>query len=329
MRGVAREYGLSTGAAFTDRGLPTGDERPAGGGFAVEIDDAAPIDGVPGCRPVRRADRPWRAGRRPVAVVDAAAAAAGGHAADQPGRRRDQLRDARPRPAAARLRPGAAGRADRRPARDARGEDPDPRRRRARARPRGPAHHRQPGRCARLAPHRPRGGHGRRGHRGRAAATTDLLIEAAHFDPITVARTARRHKLPSEAAKRFERGVDPAAAAGRGRAGGRAAGRARRRRRGRAHRRRPAGARAAVRPRAGPARPARRRAVHGRRGARDAGLDRVRRQPTPRRAPCACRHRPGGPTSLVRRRPGRGGRPPARVRRDPVDRARRRLRARA
>ena len=28
-------------------------------------------------------------------------------------------------------------------------------------------------------------------------ATTDLLIEAAHFDPITVARTARRHKLPS------------------------------------------------------------------------------------------------------------------------------------
>ena len=39
--------------------------------------------------------------------------------------------------------------------------------------------------------------------------TSDLLIEAAHFDPITVARTARRHKLPSEAAKRFERGADP------------------------------------------------------------------------------------------------------------------------
>lgn len=43
-------------------------------------------------------------------------------------------------------------------------------------------------------------------------ATTDVLIEAAHFDPATVARTARRHKLPSEAAKRFERGVDPALA---------------------------------------------------------------------------------------------------------------------
>ncbi|MBN2176239.1 MAG: phenylalanine--tRNA ligase subunit beta [Demequinaceae bacterium] len=39
--------------------------------------------------------------------------------------------------------------------------------------------------------------------------TTDLLIEGAHFDPVTVARTARRHKLPSESSKRFERGVDP------------------------------------------------------------------------------------------------------------------------
>ncbi|OKL53498.1 phenylalanine--tRNA ligase subunit beta [Bowdeniella nasicola] len=39
--------------------------------------------------------------------------------------------------------------------------------------------------------------------------TTDLLIEAAHFDQVSVARTARRHKIPSEAAKRFERGVDP------------------------------------------------------------------------------------------------------------------------
>lgn len=40
------------------------------------------------------------------------------------------------------------------------------------------------------------------------AATTDVLIEAAHFDAITVARTARRHKLSTEASKRFERGVD-------------------------------------------------------------------------------------------------------------------------
>ncbi len=41
------------------------------------------------------------------------------------------------------------------------------------------------------------------------AATTRVLVEAAVFDPVSVARTVRRHKLPSEAAKRFERGVDP------------------------------------------------------------------------------------------------------------------------
>jgi phenylalanyl-tRNA synthetase beta chain len=45
------------------------------------------------------------------------------------------------------------------------------------------------------------------------SSTTDVLVEAANFDPVSIARTARRHKLPSEAAKRFERGVDPAVAA--------------------------------------------------------------------------------------------------------------------
>ncbi|MDY0913048.1 phenylalanine--tRNA ligase subunit beta [Rathayibacter festucae] len=39
--------------------------------------------------------------------------------------------------------------------------------------------------------------------------TADVLIEAANFDPVSIARTARRHKLPSEASRRFERGVDP------------------------------------------------------------------------------------------------------------------------
>ena len=42
-----------------------------------------------------------------------------------------------------------------------------------------------------------------------ADTTTDVLIEAAHFDAVSIARTARRHRLPSEASKRFERGVDP------------------------------------------------------------------------------------------------------------------------
>lgn len=40
--------------------------------------------------------------------------------------------------------------------------------------------------------------------------TTDVFFEAANWDPITVARTSRRHKLSSEASRRFERGVDPA-----------------------------------------------------------------------------------------------------------------------
>ncbi|GAA4164233.1 phenylalanine--tRNA ligase subunit beta [Gryllotalpicola daejeonensis] len=42
--------------------------------------------------------------------------------------------------------------------------------------------------------------------------TTRVLVEAANFDPVSIARTARRHKLPSEASRRFERGVDPAVA---------------------------------------------------------------------------------------------------------------------
>ncbi|OFE17441.1 phenylalanine--tRNA ligase subunit beta [Humibacillus sp. DSM 29435] len=40
-------------------------------------------------------------------------------------------------------------------------------------------------------------------------ATSDVLVEAAHFDPTTVARSSRRHRLVTEASKRFERGVDP------------------------------------------------------------------------------------------------------------------------
>ncbi|MFE9254967.1 phenylalanine--tRNA ligase subunit beta [Streptomyces sp. NPDC006879] len=48
---------------------------------------------------------------------------------------------------------------------------------------------------------------------GQVQGTTEVVIEAAHFDPIAISRSARRHKLSSEASKRFERGVDPQAAA--------------------------------------------------------------------------------------------------------------------
>ena len=43
-------------------------------------------------------------------------------------------------------------------------------------------------------------------------STSEIVLESAHFDPVSVAYTARRHRLPSEASRRFERGVDPALA---------------------------------------------------------------------------------------------------------------------
>ena len=41
-------------------------------------------------------------------------------------------------------------------------------------------------------------------------STIDVVIEAAAFAPAVVGRASRRHRLPSEASRRFERGVDPA-----------------------------------------------------------------------------------------------------------------------
>lgn len=41
------------------------------------------------------------------------------------------------------------------------------------------------------------------------SGTSSILVEAAHFDAVSVARSSRRHKLSTEASRRFERGVDP------------------------------------------------------------------------------------------------------------------------
>ena len=41
-------------------------------------------------------------------------------------------------------------------------------------------------------------------------STTDILVEAATFDPVSVRNTARRHRTPSDSSYRFERGVHPA-----------------------------------------------------------------------------------------------------------------------
>ena len=44
------------------------------------------------------------------------------------------------------------------------------------------------------------------------AGTTEIVLESAHFDATSIAYTSRRHRLVSEASRRFERGVDDALA---------------------------------------------------------------------------------------------------------------------
>ncbi|MCM0639221.1 phenylalanine--tRNA ligase subunit beta [Cellulomonas wangsupingiae] len=207
MRGVAREYAHATGARFTDPGLATGDverERPAG--FAVEMDDEG-VDGVAGCdrfvaqvvRGVRASgpspawmqQRLTQAGMRPISlavdVTNYVMLDLGQpmHAYDlgtltapvvvrraRAGERATTLDDVeRTLDPQDLLITDSTG-----------------------------------GRAARVL--------GVAGVMGGAdsevgEATTDLLLEAAHFDPVTVARSSRRHRLTSEASKRFERGVDP------------------------------------------------------------------------------------------------------------------------
>ncbi|MDO8107462.1 phenylalanine--tRNA ligase subunit beta [Isoptericola sp. b441] len=208
MRGVAREYSHSTGAPFRDPALATaGDLTPASGGFPVELADDAPIHGTPGCdrfvaQVVRGVDptRPspgWmqrrltQAGMRPISlavdVTNYVMLDLG-----QPLHAYDLTSLAAPivvRRAAAGEQLTTLDDVTRRldPEDLLITDSPD-------------------GTGSRIL--------GLAGVMGGAetevsAATTDLLIEGAHFDPITVARTSRRHKLPSEAAKRFERGVDP------------------------------------------------------------------------------------------------------------------------
>ena len=42
-----------------------------------------------------------------------------------------------------------------------------------------------------------------------SGSTTSILVEAAHWDAVSMYRTGRRHKITSEAGRRNERGVDP------------------------------------------------------------------------------------------------------------------------
>ena len=205
LRGIAREYALSTGVAFRDPADPAAVAVPE----ANDMPSTSPTVrlGPPGLRPLHRAGGAWRQRPRGDAVVDAEAAHPGRDASHLARCRHHQLRDDAARPAAARLRPrhlsGSIGV------------------RRARA---GETLTTLDDVERTLDPEdlliidgsdTPLAVAGVMGGASSEVtdATTNVLIEAAHFDPTTVARSSRRHRLTTEASKRFERGVDPAVTA--------------------------------------------------------------------------------------------------------------------
>ena len=217
MRGVAREYHHSTGAAFTDRGLPesrqnfldpgeTADSIPSGteNGFAVEVRDGSPIHGNVGCD---------RFVTRIVRGIDPKA--------ESPKWLRDRLTAAGMRPIS--LAVDATNYVMLDLGQPLHAYDLDKMRgpivvRRARA---GERHTTLDDVERTLDPEdllitddgaeRVLGIAGVMGGADTEIAdeTVNVLIEAAHFDPVSIARSARRHKLASEASKRFERGADP------------------------------------------------------------------------------------------------------------------------
>ena len=217
MRGVAREYHHSTGAAFTDRGLPESrqnfldpaekaDSIPSGteNGFAVEVRDESPIHGNVGCdrfvtrivrgidpkaeSPKWLRDRLTAAGMRPISLaVDATNYVMLDlgqplHAYDL-----DKMRG----PIVVRR----AQEGERHTTLDDVERTLDP----------------EDLLITDDAAERVLGIAGVMGGADTEITdeTVNVLIEAAHFDPVSIARSARRHKLASEASKRFERGADP------------------------------------------------------------------------------------------------------------------------
>lgn len=205
LRGVAREYSHATGARFTDPVAALAQRAPEGGadGFAVRLEDDAPLRGQLGCRryvarivhgvdpgaatPAWMATRLSEAGMRPISlIVDVSNYVM--LALGQPTHTFDLGTLTGPI-VVRRAQQGETLRTLDGQQRSLFGEDlliTD-----------------GSGKAIGIA-----------GVMGGATTeiserTEDVLIEAANFDPITIARSARRHKLPSEASKRFERGVDP------------------------------------------------------------------------------------------------------------------------
>ncbi|MFP5366832.1 MAG: phenylalanine--tRNA ligase subunit beta [Actinomycetes bacterium] len=201
IRGVAREYAHATGTTFTDPATRVSAPAALSGGFGVKINDDAPIYGKPGCdrfvaRTVRGVDAtrptpPWMSSRLrlagirsislPVDISNYVMLELGQplHFYDQDKLSGDIV-----------VRRAVAG--EKLATLDGRERSLDP---------------------GDLLITDASGPIGIAGVMGGAAtevsdATSTVLIEAAHFEEVSIARSRRRHKLPSEASKRFERGVD-------------------------------------------------------------------------------------------------------------------------
>ncbi|MET1086919.1 MAG: phenylalanine--tRNA ligase subunit beta [Arthrobacter sp.] len=201
IRGVAREYAHATGTTFTDPASLVAAPAELSGGYGVKLNDDAPIYGKPGCdrfvaRTVRGVDAtrptpPWMSSRLrlagirsislPVDISNYVMLELGQptHCYDLDKLSGDIV-----------VRRAAAGEKittldDKVRTLDA--ED--------------------------LLITDDSGAIGIAGVMGGAATevggtTSNILVEAAHFDEVSISRSRRRHKLPSEASKRFERGVD-------------------------------------------------------------------------------------------------------------------------
>lgn len=201
IRGVAREYAHATGTAFTDPASTVQPPATLSGGYGVKINDDAPIYGKPGCdrfvaRTVRGVDAtrptpPWMSSRLrlagirsislPVDISNYVMLELGQplHFYDQDKLSGDIV-----------VRRAVAG--EKLTTLDGKERSLD---------------------VEDLLITDDSGPIGVAGVMGGAStevsdATSTVLVEAAHFEEVSIARSRRRHKLPSEASKRFERGVD-------------------------------------------------------------------------------------------------------------------------
>ena len=201
IRGVAREYAHATGTTFTDPASRVQAPAELSGGYGVKLNDDAPIYGKPGCdrfvaRTVRGVDAtrptpPWMVSRLrlagirsislPVDISNYVMLELGQptHCYDLDKLSGDIV-----------VRRAAAGEKITTLDDKVRTLDPED-----------------------LLITDDSGAIGIAGVMGGAATevgdtTSNILVEAAHFDEVSISRSRRRHKLPSEASKRFERGVD-------------------------------------------------------------------------------------------------------------------------